>query len=655
MKYLQIYISCCLSLLLSCENGRTQNRDLQLWYDRPVGEWTEALTVGNGSLGGMIYGGVESTHIQLNEESVWTGEPIARANPRAKAYLDSVRALLFAGEYTAAEQLAQQKIMGRRLPTGTHTYQTLGNLYLDFNGGKQATNYRRLLNLEKALAKVSYRNNGIQYTREVFSSYPDQVMAMHLSANQSGQISFTATLDRPGEGEKVVTEGDQILMQQQVGDSAGVRYMARLKVVPEGGQLTSTDSTLTVSEADGVTLLLAAATDYRGGNPDQITKDRIQSAASYSYEELKKRHITDYQKLFDRVSLDITPEKVPPIPTDQRLENVKGGEADPYLTELYFQYGRYLLISSSRPGSLPANLQGLWAKGLSPPWNADYHTNINLQMNYWPVEMTNLAETAHPLFDFVEALNKRGQKVARQVYGAKGTVAHHTTDAWHFAAPIGKTYYGLWPMGGAWLSMHFWEHYRFTQDQVFLRDRAYPQLKKAAIFFVDYLTVDPHTGKLVTGPSMSPENQFITPEGETASVAMGPTMDMQIVNELFAATIKASEMIGVDAAFRDTLRQMESRLAPTQIGADGTIMEWRKDFKEADPGHRHISHLYSLYPGRAINAKDSPKLFQAARKTIDRRLANGGGHTGWSRAWIINFFARLTDGAKAHKNMLALH
>ncbi len=647
-------VCCFFILLFGYVLGQAQNTDLQLWYEQPAQEWVEALPIGNGSLGAMIFGKPHKERIQLNEESVWTGHPIDRANPEAPAYMDSVRSLLFAGKYTEAEQLAQEKIMGTRLEQGEHTYQTLGNLYLTFPDSSLIDNYRRDLNLHTAVASVSYEKEEVSYKRELFSSNPDQLIAVKLSADQPGQLSFDLQLNRPSPNKEISVSEKEIVMKEHTGNGDGVRYTARLKLNTEGGSVSTTDSIVHISDADEVTLFLAAATNYRGENPDKLTEKRLQNTAQYTYDELKKRHIKDYQQLFDRVALDLTDEPGTDMPTDERLEKVKEGAVDPHLTELYFQYGRYLLISSSRPGSLPANLQGIWAEGMAPPWNADYHINVNLQMNYWPADLTNLSETYEPFFDFVENLRERGQETARNTYNSRGMVAHHTTDVWHFTDPIGRTYWGLWPMGAAWLSMHFWDHYEFTQDKTFLEERAYPQLKEVATFFVDYLVEDPKTGHLVTGPSMSPENQYIAPNGEVASITMGPTMDMQILHELFGATIKSAKLLGTDAAFRDTLQNLKDNLAPVRIGDNGTIMEWNRDFEEEDPGHRHISHLYSLHPGDAINEKDTPKLFDAARNTIDRRLEHGGGHTGWSRAWIINFFARLGDGDKAHENVLAL-
>jgi alpha-L-fucosidase 2 len=628
---------------------------LKLWYQQPADTWFQGLPIGNGSLGGMIYGNVNNENIQLNLGSLWTGHPIDRINPDAKAYLDSVRQLLFSGQYERAQKMAQAKIMGKRLPTGDHTYQTLGNLHLCLLDSSSFSHYSRSLNLNNALAQVTYAKDGVHYKREIFCSYPDKVMAVHLSADQPGKISLNVKLNRPGPGEKIKTKGDGIIMQQHPGGKqGGVRYMARVKIKLNGGSMTSTDSTLQINDANGATILLTAATNYWGKNPGKVTQKRMQKASSYSYKKLRKRHIKDYQHLFKRVSLDLPSGSRQAVSTGQLLEKARNGHITPYLYELYFQFGRYLLISSSRPESLPANLQGIWAKGLNPPWNADYHLNINLEMNYWPSDVTNLSECELPLFKFSESMNKREEKVARRVYHSRGITAHHTTDAWHFAAPIGNVQYGLWPMGAAWLTMRFWKHYRFTQDRTFLRKQAWPQLKKASEFFIDYLAKNPNTGYLVAGPSTSPENKFVAPQGNKVNITMGPAMNTEMIQALFNATIKTSKILHIDESFSDTLQHLEKDLEPVRIGANGTIEEWNKDFKEVWPGHRHISHLWALYPGHAINDKDAPKLMKAARKTLERRLKYGGGGTGWSRAWIANGFARLKDGERALKNLHAL-
>jgi alpha-L-fucosidase 2 len=401
-------------------------------------------------------------------------------------------------------------------------------------------------------------------------------------------------------------------------------------------------------------ILISGRTDYWGEEETKSAANDILKAREIDFRTLKSNHISKYQKLFSRVNLTLNGPDTLNLPTNERLERIKKGATDDHFTELYFQFGRYLLISSSRPGGLPANLQGIWDPSLSPPWNADYHININIQMNYWLAMVTNLAECEAPFFDFVDGLRKNGSFTAKEVYGCRGFVAHHTTDVWKYTDPIGNRGYGLWPMGAAWCSDHFWEYYDYTGDKKFLKEKAYPVLKDASLFFVDFLVKNPATGLLVSGPSISPENKFIVQNDNKASVSMGPTMDHQIIRELFNNCIKASALLGIDREFADTLKTMLGQLTPSQIGSDGRVMEWSQELKEREPGHRHMSHLYALYPGEEFTNPDDPKWMEAARKTIEVRLANGGGHTGWSRTWIINFFARLKDGQKAFENIQAL-
>ena len=384
-----------------------------------------------------------------------------------------------------------------------------------------------------------------------------------------------------------------------------------------------------------------------------ICEQHLQSVTTKKYETIKRDHIIEHQRLFQRVKLDIGSTSAADLPTDERLQAFKRGGNDPQLISLYFQYGRYLLICSSRPGNLPANLQGIWADGLTTPWNADYHININIQMNYWPAEVTNLSECHLPFIALVDSLRRAGRETAKTMYNSRGFVAHFTTDVWYWTTATGKAEWGMWPMGAAWSCQHLWEHYAFSGDKSFL-EYAYPIMKEASLFFVDYLIRDPKTGCLVSGPSSSPENKFITTNGDTSNITMGPTMDMEIIWDLFSNTIEASKILGTDEEFRNQIMSLRSQLSPLRIGSDGRLMEWSEEFKEAEPGHRHISHLFGLFPGKQIAMRKTPELVQAARKTIDYRLAHGGGHTGWSRAWIINFFARLEDGEKAYENLVAL-
>ncbi len=650
-----LLISFASVILQSCNFANSEKqRELKLWYTNPANEWTEALPLGNGRLGAMVFGGTATERIQLNEESVWTGGPIDRANPEALNYLNEVRQLLFNGEYAKGDKLAQEKIMGKRV--GGHTYQTLGDLHLQFEDIGEVSNYKRELDLRTAVSTTEFESDGIKYTREVFVSSPDEVIVIRLSSSGKDKISFSTWINRPGDAETVSVGENQLLMTGFAeNQNQGTHFASVVHLKNIGGEISSTDSSLVVRNADEVEILISGRTDFWKDDEVKFSADDIKKAVPVDYKTLKSRHVADYRELFNRVDLVLNQPDTMNLPIDKRLEQIKNGTTDSHFTELYFQFGRYLLISSSRPGGLPANLQGIWAESLYPPWNADYHININIQMNYWPALVTNLAECQEPFFDFIDELRESGAETAKNVYGCRGFVAHHTTDVWKFTAPIGQTQYGMWPMGAAWCSDHFWENYDFTGDTTFLKTKAYPVLKDAALFFVDFLVENPKTGLLVSGPGMSPENRFIAPDGESVSVCMGPAMDHEIIRELFGNFIKTTEILGVDKELADTVKTMLAKLTPSQIGTDGRILEWSEELPEAEPGHRHMSHLYALYPGEEFTNPDNPKWMKAARKSIETRLANGGGHTGWSRAWIINFFARLKDGEKAHENLQALY
>ena len=638
--------------VVSCGAVAQQNA-MQLWYDRPAGNWNEALPVGNGRLGAMVFGGIEEERLQLNEETVWSGQDHDFVNNEARKALPAVRKLLFDGKWVEAKDLAQQKLMGdKHIPS---SYQTLGDLRLRFDHESSKVNsYKRSLDIDSAIASVSYSLDGVTYHREVFSSAPSNVLAIRLSANRKAKVSFQGSLSRPGDKAAFSREGNVIVMTEHIGNGTGVRMATRLHVLTNGGQVTFSENGFNIRDADNVVLLLSAATDYRKDDPLALCRNFLVTALEKTYADLRKEHIANYQHFFKRVEFGIGQTDAVFFPTDQRLKSVQRGNSDPALVALYYQFGRYLLISSSRPGSLPANLQGIWADGLNPPWDADYHININIQMNYWPAEVANLHELHRPFLEFLRGVTRDGKKTARDMYGVDGAVAHFTTDAWQFTEPYGETQWALWPMGLAWSASHLWEHYAFRTDKDYLSTLAYPLMKEAALFCVQWLVKHPREKYLVSGPSISPENTFRTEEGEVATMVMGPTMDHMIIRELFTNTIKASEILGVDVAFRKRLRSSLARLAPTRTTSDGRIMEWTEEFEEAEPGHRHISHLYGLYPGSEINHQTSPELLQAARKTIAHRLEHGGGHTGWSRAWIINFFARLHDGESAYQNLNAL-
>ncbi len=635
--------------------GQNAPSEMRIWFNRPAETWNDALPVGNGRLGAMVFGGITSERIQLNEESVWTGEPRWDANPDALKSLPEVRQLLFEGKYREAEQLAQNGILGKFRRDEASSYQTLGDLNLIFSQMKGVSNYRRELDIEEAIVSVFYTANQVNYIREIFSSSPDQAIIVRLTADREGAFTFTARLSRPGNKAQIIADKQMITMAEHVGDGRGVKMVSRLKLLADGGIVTSGGDSIRVEKANSVTIFLAAATDYAGKDPSVVSSDQIDSVSNRSYSEIKNDHISDYQSFFKRVKLDLGSSDGNYFTTDARITAMQNGYIDTDLIELYYQFGRYLLISSSRPGNLPANLQGIWADGLRPPWSADYHININIQMNYWPAETTNLGELQKPFIDFIDALRPGGRRTAKEVYGINGIVAHYTTDVWHYTEPMGAVVYGMWPMGIAWSCQNIWDHYAYGGNLEYLRVKSYPIMKEASEFCINWLVRDPKTGFLVSGPSISPENRFVIPGGGgNASLIMGPTMDHMIIRDLLQNTIKASIALNTDIAFRKKMENTLEKLAPIKIGSDGRIMEWPGEFEEPEPGHRHISHLYGLHPGNQITKLNNPELMDAARKTIEYRLAHGGGHTGWSRAWIINFYARLLDGEKAYENVLAL-
>jgi alpha-L-fucosidase 2 len=653
--FLPLVLACSIFLNSSLVQGQNPPSELKIWFSKPAEIWNEALPVGNGRLGAMVFGGIENERLQLNEESVWTGKPRWDANPEALKTLPIVRKLLFEGKYKEAEKLAQSGILGSFRRDNASSYQTLGDLTLDFGSLRGTSNYRRELDIEEAIARVSYSANQINFLREIFSTSPGQALVVRLTADKEGAVTFTSRLSRPGNKATIVVNRDVITMSEHVGDGTGVIMETKMKLIPEGGNVISGGDSIRIEKANSVTIILTAATDYFGKDPSVVTAEQMDAISNRSFSEIKKDHIADYQSFFKRVSIDLGSSDGGFFTTDARITAMQNGYADTDLIELYYQFGRYLLISSSRPGDLPANLQGIWADGLRVPWSADYHININIQMNYWPSEITNLGELQEPFIDFIDALRPDARRTAKEVYGMKGIVAHYTTDVWHYTEPMGAIRYGMWPMGIAWSCQNIWDHYQFGGDKEYLRVKSYPIMKEAAEFCVDWLVKDPKTGLLVSGPSISPENSFVIPGGGgNASMVMGPTMDHMIIRDLLQNTIKASIILDIDKVFRKKMEKTLEKLTPVKIGSDGRIMEWSEEFVEAEPGHRHISHLYGLHPGDQITQQHNAEFLEAARKTIEYRLAHGGGHTGWSRAWIINFFARLKDGEKAYENVIAL-
>ena len=548
--------------------------DLKLWYKHPATNWNEALPVGNGSLGAMVFGGIQEERIQLNEETIWTKGDEYKDRLNAHKYIDKIRNLLFEGKYAEAEKLYTEQVLTPRLPSNTNTYQTLGDITLTFDGIENVSDYYRDLDIANATNNIRYNAKGITYNRTVFSSAVDNALIVKATASKPGNINCTVGLSRPGDGEKVIVQDNMLIMTQHLSDGKGVKYEARLQVMAKSGSMEVINNQFVVKNADELELRLVVGTDFRKKNPTQLCDESIQKLKDRSYEKILTDHIAEYQTYFNRVKLEIPPSAAAGFATDERVDAQKRGVNDPSLASLYFQFGRYLLISSSRPGSLPANLQGIWADGLTPPWNSDYHININIQMNYWPSEITNLSELHLPFLEFIAGLRENGRKTAKSVYDMKGFVAHHTTDIWQFTNPNGKPEWGAWPMGAAWSATHNWEHYLFTEDKDFLKNLGYPVMKEAAEFLSDFLVKNPHTGMLVSGPSMSPENKFYTPKGNSASLVMGPAMDLQIVRHLFNGTISASKILETDKKFRKKLELQLSNLTPSKIGTDGRILEW---------------------------------------------------------------------------------
>ncbi|MEX1029791.1 MAG: glycoside hydrolase family 95 protein [Paenibacillaceae bacterium] len=631
----------------------------KLFFDYPAAKWEEALPIGNGRLGAMVYGQTLQERLQLNEDSVWYGGPRDRNNPDARANLPEIRRLIFEGKLKEAERLALLSLSG--LPESQRHYLPLGHLLLDFALPHGVTEqYERVLDMDRGSVTVAFKHGSVSFRREIFASYPEQAIVMKLTADRPGSIAFTARLER-GRWRYADRSGrrgdDSIWMSGSCGGEGGSQYGAVLKAEAEGGTVKAIGEHLVVEHANSVTLVLAAATTFRVPDPLAEAQESTDAALRLGYITLYQRHIDDYRLLFRRVSLSLSTDEaeIGRMSLEQRMERLRSGESDPGLFALYYQFGRYLLISSSRPGSLPANLQGIWNEHFLPPWDSKFTININAQMNYWPAESCALSECHEPLFEMLERMREPGRHTAAVMYGCRGFTAHHNTDIWADTAPqdtwLPSTY---WPMGAAWLSLHLWDHYQFTMDGDFL-SRAFPTLREAALFLIDYVVESPG-GELVTCPSVSPENTYILPNGESGVLCAGPSMDTQIIRELFTAVLEAERTLGIQGseALGPELQRVVEKLPQPKIGRNGQLQEWYEDYEEAEPGHRHISHLFALHPGSQISLASTPELAAAARRTLEGRLANGGGHTGWSRAWIINFWARLEDAEEAATNLTAL-
>jgi len=634
-------------LAIGCHKEEGTIKPLKIWFDKPASaairdnldpwkndtEWLKALPLGNGSLGAMVFGDVYRERLQLNEASLWSGSPDDNDNPEAFPALDSIRSMLFQGKYHQASSLNDKTQIckgkgsghghGANVPYGS--YQTLGNLWIEFENSGKFENYHRELDLREAVVRVSYTQNGVTFTREMFISEPDQVLVVKLSASQPASISFTSSLSRP-ENFKTYADDQSLVMSGALPDGKGgdgMQYMTKLTAINTNGNCLYTDSTVVVEKADEAILLLAASTDYilqypdyKGNAFDSLCNSRIEKAMKLPFEELFSRHKNEYDHYFSRVNLELEQTDTTEIPTDQRLKNFRNsGEEDLHLTELLFHYGRYLLIASSRPGSLPANLQGLWSNKLQSPWNADYHTNINLQMNYWPAGITNLSEMEIPLFDLIKSLVRPGGKTASTHYRAKGWIVHPITNVWGFTAPGEAASWGMHLGAGAWLCTHIAEHYAFSRDKMVLL-QMYPVMKGSVEFYLDWLTEDPATGLLVSGPAGSPENTFIAPDRSHNQISMGPSHDQQVIYELFHNFLIVSKELNISDELTRQTEVAMGKLAPLQISKDGRIMEWNKDLKEAEPGHRHMSHLFGLYPGHQVNLDGTPEMAEATKEII---------------------------------------
>ena len=687
IAFITLYLS--VWLFSGCSRSKSGSDTLELWYKQPASVWVEALPVGNGRLGGMVFGDYKTERIQLNEESIWAGSKINNNNPGSLAHLPAIREAIFRGDYRKAEELSNKYMLGT--PPRVRSYQPLGDLFITFDHSGEPTAYRRSLDLNTGVARTEYTINGNKIIQEVFASAPQDVLIVSLTAEQpvspeivlcreydpvyerTGKRSGKRGTDLPYENLYRNEDGlagfsGQIIDKESPLEGPGgkhMRYAAVMKVLSDNNFVEpfSTDTTagFRIKPGKKIVVILTGATDYDAekmdldpsADPYQKCMDILARATQYNYRQLKELHEQEYRSVYARVDFSLGEDTMKQFATDERLKRLKDGGKDNGLIPLYFQYGRYLLMNSSRkPGVLPANLQGIWNDLYAAPWNADFHTNINLQMNYWPAEVCNLPETSEILTSFMERLAVPGSATALETYGAKGWTIHHLTDAFGRTG-VADGVWGITPMNGPWMTFPVYEHFLFTADTTFLREKAYPLMKGAAEFVLDFLVESPE-GYLVTNPSHSPENSFRDQEtGQVSSLTYAATVDTEIIRELFDYCIRASEVLGMDQEFAARLAETEKRLSPIVVNSKGVIQEWIKDYDEPEPGHRHMSHLLGLYP-LAQFTPESPELFKAAQATIERRLSYGGGHTGWSRAWIVNMFARLQNGDKAYENLMEL-
>jgi alpha-L-fucosidase 2 len=648
-KIILLILNLTISLIAFTQNDSL----LKLWYTQPAKLWVEALPIGNGRLGAMVFGDPVNEVIQLNENTIWAGQPNRNDNPDAKEALPIVRKLIFEGKYKEAQDLVNQKIITKT--SHGMSYQTAGNLKLSFAGHENYTNYYRELDINKAITTTRYSVNGVNYSTKVFSSFPDQVIIVQISADKPGSIDFTASMNRPTLNDGTPTckvksnVNSELVLSGTTNDQEGVKgavqFEAKVKILTKGGSSSATDTSLNVNKADMATIYISIATNFNNykdisGNANERANAYLQKALKKNYDQALKDHIADYQKYFKRVNIDLGITDSVKNPTNVRVEHFAKGN-DPQLVSLYFQFGRYLLISASRPGGQPANLQGIWNDQLNPPWDSKYTVNINAEMNYWPSEITNLAELNEPFIKMVSELSETGKQTAKDMYGAQGWVVHHNTDIWRINGPIDGSYWGMWPIGGAWLSQHLYSKYEFSGDKEYLKS-VYPVIKEAALFFLDFLVEEPEHKWLVVTPSISPENEPKGHDGSTTTA--GATMDNQLVFDIFSITIKSAEILKTDKELVGKIKETLKRLPPMQIGNWGQLQEWMYDWDNPQDNHRHVSHLYGLFPSNQISPYRNPELFSAAKTSL---VARDDESTGWSMGWKVNWWARLLDGDHA--------
>ena len=637
-----------LFLISPFESWSQEDSQLKLWYDEPAEKWVEALPIGNGRLGAMVYGDPKEEVIQLNENTVWAGGPNRNDNPEAKEYLPKVQKLLFEGKSAEAQELVNQHFISKT--SHGMPYQTVGNLKLSFPNHENYTEYYRELDLESAVTTTRYKIGEVGYETKIFASHPDQVIVVQIKADKPGTLNFIATMDRPG-GADVSAEKGSLKLHGKTSDFEGVEgkveFLAITKVKTEGGEIIAENDSLKIQNANSATMYISIASNFK--NYKDLSIDEEAKAEEYlsaiekkKSEEIYQTHLEDYKTYFNRVSLDLGETEAAKLPTNERIINFKTRN-DPALVSLYFQFGRYLLITSSRPGTQPANLQGIWNAQLTPAWDSKYTVNINTEMNYWSAEITNLSELHEPLIQMVKELSEAGRKTARDMYGAEGWMMHHNTDIWRMTGAIDGSYWGMWPMGGVWLSQHLFDKYDFSGDRDFLKS-VYPIVKEASKFYLDFMLREPENSWLVVSPSISPEHAPTAHPG--SSLSYGTTMDNQLIFDLFSRTAKAAEILGEDEDFIAELNEKLQHLPPMQIGRWGQLQEWIKDWDDPDSNHRHVSHLYGLYPSNQISPYRNPKLFEAAKTSL---LARGDESTGWSMGWKVNLWARLLDGDHALK------